>query len=163
MYVYTLVNTLGCTKLFIVPGRASETELLPEKSEYLFTFLENASFLMLVWFSECVSVMHTHTRGILWIVNICFKLVIRFRSAFCMVYTFICTFFSINYSTIQYNIYFLFGVYFSLHQRNTVWKYILTYSKETNQETRNATRCNNRDDLHLSVTLKIWIFSEAYI
>ena len=31
-------------------------------------------------------------------------------------------------------------------------------------ETRKATRCNNRDDLlHLSFTLKISIFSEAYI
>ena len=31
-------------------------------------------------------------------------------------------------------------------------------------KTRNATRCNNRDDLlHLSFTLKVSIFSEAHI
>ena len=32
------------------------------------------------------------------------------------------------------------------------------------KQTRNAMRCSNRDDLlHLSFTLKISIFSEAYI
>ena len=31
-------------------------------------------------------------------------------------------------------------------------------------KTRNATRCNNRDDLlHLSFSLKISVFSEAYV
>ena len=37
-------------------------------------------------------------------------------------------------------------------------------NKEMQILTRNAMRCNNRDDLlHLSYTLKISIFSEAYI
>ena len=34
----------------------------------------------------------------------------------------------------------------------------------SNQNTRNATRCNNRDYLlHLSFTLKLLIFSDVYI
>ena len=57
--------------------------------------------------------------------------------------------------------------------QNTSGRLLLKYclpislSLKMNQETkktRNATRCNNRDDLvHLSFILKIPIFSEAYI
>ena len=44
---------------------------------------------------------------------------------------------------------------------NTLITFLLKLKRNL---TRNATRCDNRDDLlHLSFTLKILIFSEAYI
>ena len=75
----------------------------------------------------------------------------------------------------QKNITYIVGKQYLDHEKDIftddidVWVKAKTKSMnfgkwESECETRNAMRCNNRDDLlHLSFTLKISIFSEAYI
>ena len=54
-----LVNNLGYTEVFQNTRSSVWDWAFFRKCEYLFTFQENASFLMLSWVSECSSVIHT--------------------------------------------------------------------------------------------------------
>lgn len=97
--INVLVNNLGYTEVFHNTRSSDWDWAFFRKCEYLFTFLENASFLMLGWVSECASIIHTHRQFRLLI----FKLVSsRFRLTLCIGYTFICTFFS-TINKLQYN------------------------------------------------------------
>ena len=92
--VNNLVNSLSYTQVFTI----SQPWIPIYFFRRILHFLCSSDFLIY---------MRTHTRGILWIVNIYFKLASRFRLALCMDYPSICTFFStineLQYNTIQNN------------------------------------------------------------